>query len=47
MKIHKLPEQPVALVNHPHSEKVFPHVQMEPPVFQFLPVASCLVTGYH
>ena len=29
---------------HPYSEKVFPDVQREPPVFQFVPVASCLVT---
>ena len=30
-----------------HSQKVFPDVQREPPVFQFVPIASCPVTGYH
>jgi len=27
--------------------KVFPDVQREPPVFQFVPIASHPVTGYH
>lgn len=27
-----------------HSKKMFPDVQVEPPVFQFVPVALCLVT---
>jgi len=32
---------------HPHSAKVFPDVQKEPPVLQVVPVASGPVTGHH
>lgn len=31
------------MLSHPHSEEFLPHVQVEHPVFQFLPVASHLV----
>ena len=37
----------VSVLGHPHSKKVFPDVQMAPPVFQFEPIASDAVTGLH
>uniref|UniRef100_A0A8B9P213 CUB and sushi domain-containing protein 3 n=1 Tax=Apteryx owenii TaxID=8824 RepID=A0A8B9P213_APTOW len=37
-RLHHLSGQPVPVLCHPHSEKVFPHVQMEVSVFQFVPV---------
>jgi len=38
--------QPVPVPCHPHNKEVLPDVQREPPVFQFMPVASCPGTGY-
>uniref|UniRef100_A0A663MPQ5 TLC domain-containing protein n=1 Tax=Athene cunicularia TaxID=194338 RepID=A0A663MPQ5_ATHCN len=35
----------VPALGHPLSKKVFPDVQREPPVFQFVPAASSPVTG--
>jgi len=46
-RLHNISGQPVPVLGHPHSEKVFPDVQRQPPVFQFVPVASCLVTRHH
>uniref|UniRef100_A0A8B9PTS4 Tectonin beta-propeller repeat containing 2 n=1 Tax=Apteryx owenii TaxID=8824 RepID=A0A8B9PTS4_APTOW len=46
-RLHNLSGQPVPVLCHPHSEKVFPHVQMEASVFQFVPVASRPVAGHH
>jgi len=46
-RLHNLSGQPVPGLGHPHSEETFPDVQMEPPVFQFVPIASCPVTGHH
>ena len=31
----------------PLSKEVFPHIQVEVPVWQFVPVAPCPVTGHH
>jgi len=45
--IHYLTGQPVPLLNHPHSKKVFPDVQRESPAFQLVPIASCSVTANH
>lgn len=39
--------QPVPVLGHPYSEKVFPDVQTEPPVFQSVPITSGPVTGHH
>ena len=47
MGIHHLSGQPVPVLSHPHSEKTFPDVHREPPVFQFVPTASGLVTQRH
>ena len=33
-RIHNLSGQPVPVLSHPHGAKVFPDVQVEPPVFQ-------------
>ena len=44
---HNLLQQPVPGLSHPHSEKVFPDVQAEPPVFQFVPIVSGPVAGHH
>jgi len=32
---------------NPHNEKVFPDLQREPPVFQFLPIGTGPVIGHH
>jgi len=46
-RIHNLPGQPVAVLHHPQREEVLPHVQVELPLLQFVPVAPCPVTGHH
>ena len=45
-RLHHLPGQLIPLLSHPDSEKVFPNVQTEPSVFQFVPIASCPVSGH-
>ena len=45
-KLHNLHGKPVPGLSHPHSEKEFPDVQREPPVFQFVPIASGPATGH-
>ena len=45
--LHNLPGQSVPVLGHPHREKVFPDVQKDPPVFQFVPIASGPGTGHH
>ena len=46
-RIHSLPGQPVPVLGHSYSKKVFPNAQREPLVFQFVPTASGPVTGQH
>jgi len=46
-RINKFPVQPVPVLSHPHSEKMFPDVQREPPVFQLVLIASGPVPGHH
>ena len=46
-RIHNLSGQPVAGLCHPQREEVLPHVQMELPVLQFVPIAPCPVAGHH
>ena len=46
-RLHHLSGQSVPVLRHPHSEKVLTNVQSEPPVFQFVPLASCPGTGHH
>ena len=46
-RLHNLSGQTLPVLSHPHSKNVFPDVQREPPVLQFLPIASDSGTGYH
>jgi len=46
-RFHHLPEQPVPGLRHPQREEVLPHVQMELPILQFMPIAPCPVAGHH
>jgi len=46
-RLHNMPWQPVPVLSHPHTEKVFPDVQREPLMFQCVPIASGPVTGHH
>ena len=46
-RLNNLPGQPVPGLRHPQREEVLPHVQMELPVLQFVPVAPCPVTGHY
>lgn len=39
--------QPVPMLGHLHSQKAFSDIRREPPVFQFVPPASCPLTGHH
>ena len=45
-RLHSLPGQPLPVLRHPQREEVLPHVQMELPVLQFVPIAPCPVTGH-
>jgi len=46
-RLHHLPAQPVPVLRHPQREEVLRHVQTEVPVLQFVPIASCPVTGHY
>jgi len=46
-RLHNLPGQPVPGLRHPQREEVLPHVQVELPLLQFVPIAPCPVTGHH
>jgi len=46
-RLHSLPGQPVPVLRHPQREVVLPHVQMELPVLQFVPIAPCPVAGHY
>ena len=46
-RLHNLPGQPVPGLHHPQREEVLSRVQMELPMFQFVPVAPCPVAGHH
>jgi len=45
-RLHSLPGQPVPRLHHPQREEVLPHVQLELPVLQFVPIAPCPVAGH-
>ena len=45
-RLHNLSGQPVPVLGHPHSKRVFPDVQREPPVFQCVSIGSGPVTGH-
>ena len=44
--IHSLPGQPVPVLRHLQNEDL-PHVQVEHPMLQSVPVAPCPVAGHH
>lgn len=44
--LHRHSEEPVPVLSHPNSKNVFPGVQREPPVFQFVLTASGPITGH-
>jgi len=44
--LHDLPGQPVPVLHHPQSEEFLPHVQLELPMLQFVPVAPCPVVCF-
>jgi len=46
-RLHNLSGQPVPVRHHPQSEEVLPHVQLEFPLLQFVPIAPCPVAGHH
>jgi len=46
-RLHNLSGQPVPGLCHPQREEVLPHVQMELPMLQFVPIAPCPVAGHH
>jgi len=46
-RLHNPSGQAVPGLRHPQSEEVLPHVQMELPMLQFVPVAPCPVAGHH
>ena len=46
-RLHSPSGQPGPGLRHPQREVVLPHVQMELPVLQFVPIAPCPVTGHH
>jgi len=46
-RLHNLPGQPVPVLRLPQREEILPHVQMELPMLQFVPIAPCPVAGHH
>jgi len=46
-RLHNLSGQPVQVLRHPQREEVLPHVQVELPKLQFVPIAPCPVAGHH
>jgi len=46
-RLHSLPGQPGPGLHRPQREEILPHVHLELPLLQFVPVAPCPVTGHH
>ena len=46
-RLYNVSGQSMPVLSNQRSEEVFPDVQKEPLVFQFVPTASCLVTVHH
>jgi len=44
---HSCSGQPVPVLRYPQSEEVLPHVQLELPLLQFVPIAPCPIAGHH
>jgi len=45
--LHNVPGQPVPVLCHSQDKEVLLCVQLELPVLQFVPIATCPVTGHH
>ena len=45
-RLHSLPGQPGPGLRHPQRKEALPHVQLELPLLQFVPVAPCPVAGH-
>jgi len=46
-RLHNLPEQPAPGLCHPQREEVLPHLQLELPMLQFVPIAPCPIAGHY
>ena len=46
-RLHNISGWFVPVLSHRYSEKVFPDVQSEPPVFQFVLIAYAPFIGHH
>lgn len=46
-RLYNLSGKPVQELRHPHSQKVLPEVQREPPGFRCVPIVSGPATGHH
>jgi len=46
-RLPSLPGQPGPGLRHPQREEVLPHLQLELPLLQFVPIAPCPVAGHH
>ena len=46
-RLHSHPGQPGPGLRHPQREEDLPHLQLELPLLQFVPIAPCPVTGHH
>lgn len=47
LRLHNFSGKPVPVLSYPYSEKVVPDDQTDPPMLQFVPIASGPVTGHH
>jgi len=46
-RLHKPSGQPVPVLCHPQGKEALPHVQLELPLLQFMPIAPSPVAGHH
>lgn len=45
--LQNLSEQPVSVLCHSYSKECFPHIQVDLPVFQFVPIALPTIIKFH
>ena len=46
-RLHSLSGKPVPVLCHPQMKEVLPRVEVELPIFQFVPIVPCSVAGNH
>ena len=46
-RLHNASVLPIPVLCHSQSKEVLPHVQLDLPMHQFVPVAPCPVAGHH